>query len=268
MASGPAIDAERVIADLRELQRRTGDDDGAQRLCWGEGWRRAREFLGELLGEIGLEPEVDEAGNLWAYLRRRLRAGPRGRLPPRLGPRRRLARRRARGDGRARGAAGLGRRRAKPAAVARAGRLGRRGGRPVRPQPVRQLGRGGHPRSGGARGRARRRRPAGRRACWPRTASSSSGCSSARSRLERIGSYLELHIEQGPVLEAEGIRAAAVTGCAGVERVRFVISRPGLARGDDADGRAPRRRPRRGRDRPAGRGDRAEPRAASARSAA
>jgi N-carbamoyl-L-amino-acid hydrolase len=44
------------------------------------------------------------------------------------------------------------------------------------------------------------------------------------SRLERIGSYLELHIEQGPVLEAEGIHAAAVNGCAGVERVRFVIS--------------------------------------------
>jgi N-carbamoyl-L-amino-acid hydrolase len=44
-----------------------------------------------------------------------------------------------------------------------------------------------------------------------------------RSRLDRIDSYLELHIEQGPVLEAEGIRAAAVSGCAGVERIRFVI---------------------------------------------
>ncbi|MGA8219087.1 MAG: M20/M25/M40 family metallo-hydrolase, partial [Solirubrobacterales bacterium] len=44
-----------------------------------------------------------------------------------------------------------------------------------------------------------------------------------RSRLERIGDCLELHIEQGPVLEAEGVRAAAVSGCAGVERVRFVI---------------------------------------------
>jgi allantoate deiminase len=64
----PAIDAERVIADLRELQRRTGDSEGAQRLCWGEGWRRARDFLGELLAEIGLEPEIDEAGNAWAYL--------------------------------------------------------------------------------------------------------------------------------------------------------------------------------------------------------
>ncbi len=46
----------------------------------------------------------------------------------------------------------------------------------------------------------------------------------AGSRLARIGSYLELHIEQGPVLEARGLAAAAVTGCAGVERKRFRIS--------------------------------------------
>ena len=52
--SGPAIDAERVIADLRKLQSLTGDSDGAQRLCWGEGWRSAREFLGELLAEMDL----------------------------------------------------------------------------------------------------------------------------------------------------------------------------------------------------------------------
>ena len=39
--AGPGIDAARVIADLRELERRTADDDGAQRLCWGPGWRTA-----------------------------------------------------------------------------------------------------------------------------------------------------------------------------------------------------------------------------------
>ena len=50
MSEGPAIDAERVIADLRELQSRTGDSNGAQRLCWSEGWRRGREFVRELLG--------------------------------------------------------------------------------------------------------------------------------------------------------------------------------------------------------------------------
>jgi N-carbamoyl-L-amino-acid hydrolase len=40
-------------------------------------------------------------------------------------------------------------------------------------------------------------------------------------RRQGLGAYLELHIEQGPRMEASGIRVAAVTGCAGVERVRF-----------------------------------------------
>src|SRR5215204_2459789 len=62
------IDAQRVIADLRELARRTTDPGGAQRLCWGDGWRTARDFLRRLLDEIGLHPEIDEAGNAWAYL--------------------------------------------------------------------------------------------------------------------------------------------------------------------------------------------------------
>jgi len=68
VTDGPAIDAARVIADLRELARRTSDDHGAQRLCWTETWREARTFLDELLAEIGLETERDEAGNLWATL--------------------------------------------------------------------------------------------------------------------------------------------------------------------------------------------------------
>ena len=46
----------------------------------------------------------------------------------------------------------------------------------------------------------------------------------AASRQERLAAYLELHIEQGPVLETEGVRAAAVSGCAGVERHRFRFS--------------------------------------------
>jgi N-carbamoyl-L-amino-acid hydrolase len=36
-----------------------------------------------------------------------------------------------------------------------------------------------------------------------------------------IGAYLELHIEQGPVLESEGLPVAAVDGCVGIERHRF-----------------------------------------------
>jgi N-carbamoyl-L-amino-acid hydrolase len=40
----------------------------------------------------------------------------------------------------------------------------------------------------------------------------------ANARLAGLGTYLELHIEQGPVLEAEGVSCSAVSGCAGVER--------------------------------------------------
>jgi allantoate deiminase len=64
----PRVDTRRVIADLRALDRLTGGPDGARRVCWGEEWRVARDFVCELLVEIGLEPERDEAGNLWAYM--------------------------------------------------------------------------------------------------------------------------------------------------------------------------------------------------------
>jgi hydantoinase/carbamoylase family amidase len=45
----------------------------------------------------------------------------------------------------------------------------------------------------------------------------------AASRREGLVSYLELHIEQGPVLESEGVPVAAVTGTFGVERHRFTF---------------------------------------------
>jgi hydantoinase/carbamoylase family amidase len=40
----------------------------------------------------------------------------------------------------------------------------------------------------------------------------------ARDRLDRVQAYLELHIEQGPVLESQDASAAAVLGTCGVER--------------------------------------------------
>ena len=44
----------------------------------------------------------------------------------------------------------------------------------------------------------------------------------ARSQLENAGAYLELHIEQGPVLESMGLPLGAVLGTFGVERHRVV----------------------------------------------
>jgi len=46
----------------------------------------------------------------------------------------------------------------------------------------------------------------------------------AGRRRERLAAFCELHIEQGPVLEAEGLAVAAVGGCAGVERRRLRFS--------------------------------------------
>jgi hydantoinase/carbamoylase family amidase len=62
------MQADRVVADLRELARLTGGRDGARRVCWTDEWVRAREFLRSRLDELPVEVEVDDAGNLWAGL--------------------------------------------------------------------------------------------------------------------------------------------------------------------------------------------------------
>ena len=49
-------------------------------------WREARAFLEELLDELGLAFERDEAGNLWTPDGRDRRRGAGARLAPRLGP--------------------------------------------------------------------------------------------------------------------------------------------------------------------------------------
>jgi N-carbamoyl-L-amino-acid hydrolase len=53
---------------LRELQQLTGDDDGAQRVAWTETWERARDWLRSKVAETGAEETVDAAGNQWFTL--------------------------------------------------------------------------------------------------------------------------------------------------------------------------------------------------------
>ena len=69
----------------------------------------------------------------------------------------------------------------------------------------------------------------------------------ARSQLENAAAYLELHIEQGPVLESMDLPLGVVLGTFGVERHQITFRGPGRARGLDADGQAPRRSRRRRR---------------------
>ena len=62
------MNAQRVIADLRELAARTATADGAQRLAWGPVWRDAREWFKGRIAELGLRIETDSAGNNWVTL--------------------------------------------------------------------------------------------------------------------------------------------------------------------------------------------------------
>src|SRR4051795_8537260 len=64
-----ALEPQRTVEELRELQALTGDEDGAQRVAWTDTWEKAREFLRAAVAETGAAEEVDEAGNQWFTLR-------------------------------------------------------------------------------------------------------------------------------------------------------------------------------------------------------
>src|SRR6187431_970453 len=63
------LDPARTVAELKELRELTGDENGAQRVAWTETWERARGWLREKLGGLPLEEEIDQAGNQWWTLR-------------------------------------------------------------------------------------------------------------------------------------------------------------------------------------------------------
>ena len=67
-ARGEAVDARRAVEELKELADLTGGPDGARRVAWTEEWTKAREWFKGKLEEIEGITEVvtDEAGNIWA----------------------------------------------------------------------------------------------------------------------------------------------------------------------------------------------------------
>jgi hydantoinase/carbamoylase family amidase len=220
VAGAPEIDAQRVIADLRELARRTSDDRGAQRVAWSETWRGARAYLGELLAEIGVEPEFDPAANLWA----RLEAADPGAPALALGSHVDSVPDGGWLDGALGVIAAVGVLRAWAAAseppprplllVDWADEEGARFGRSLfgssawtgsfDPSELEAV------------------RDADGELAADVLAANGVGLNDLGDPLgERPGAYLELHIEQGPVLEAEGHPVSAVAGCAGVERRRL-----------------------------------------------
>jgi len=214
------LDPSRTVAELEELRRLTGDENGAQRVAWTDTWETAREFLRASVDGTGAVEEIDEAGNQWFTLRgasdRALLLGGHMDSVPNGGwldgcldvmagveVLRRIA-----SDG-------------EPPVTVRlvswADEEGARFGRSLfgssaaagsmRDQDeLRQL----RDRDGIALPDALREHGV-----------ELDGALAARSQLENAAAYLELHIEQGPVLEALDLSLGVVLGTFGVERSRF-----------------------------------------------
>jgi hydantoinase/carbamoylase family amidase len=62
------LDPRRTVAELEELRDLTGDENGAQRVAWTDTWETAREWLRGKVAETGATEQIDEAGNQWFTL--------------------------------------------------------------------------------------------------------------------------------------------------------------------------------------------------------
>jgi beta-ureidopropionase / N-carbamoyl-L-amino-acid hydrolase len=63
-----SIDPRRTIAELKELRALTADQNGAQRLAWTDTWLQAREWFTSKLAGLPVEDHYDFAGNRWITL--------------------------------------------------------------------------------------------------------------------------------------------------------------------------------------------------------
>jgi hydantoinase/carbamoylase family amidase len=64
-----SLSPRRTIAELKELRALTGDGNGAQRVAFTPVWLKAREFLHRRFDGLPVEIHRDAAGNFWATLR-------------------------------------------------------------------------------------------------------------------------------------------------------------------------------------------------------
>jgi beta-ureidopropionase / N-carbamoyl-L-amino-acid hydrolase len=62
------LDPKRTVAELKELRALTGDSNGAQRVAWTDTWLKAREWFAQKLSGLPVEHHYDSAGNNWATL--------------------------------------------------------------------------------------------------------------------------------------------------------------------------------------------------------
>ncbi len=222
LSNAPTIDPSRTVAELEELRRLTGSEAGAQRVAWSDTWLAARDWYKAKLAELPVEVHQDAAGNIWATLpgasARALLIGghldsvPNGgwldgclNLLAGLEVLRRLA------------AAG------EPAVTVRlvdwADEEGARFGRSLL----------GSSACSGNLDPALERDRTDKQGIRLEDALRRCGVeidsmTAARAELANAAAYLELHIEQGPVLESLGLPLGAVVGTFGVERHSIVFT--------------------------------------------
>jgi len=61
-------DPRRTVADLKELRALTEDENGAQRVAWTDTWLKARDWFNRKLTGLPVEVHDDAAGNRWVTL--------------------------------------------------------------------------------------------------------------------------------------------------------------------------------------------------------
>jgi N-carbamoyl-L-amino-acid hydrolase len=63
-----SLDPKRAVAELKELRALTGDENGAQRVAWTDTWLQAREWFRAKVKSLPVEQHSDAAGNNWVTL--------------------------------------------------------------------------------------------------------------------------------------------------------------------------------------------------------
>ena len=212
------LDPRRTVQELKDLRHLTGDEHGAQRVAFTDPWLVARAFLKQRLDTLPVEQHMDPAGNYWATLKgeseRELLIGGHLDSVPNGGWL----------DGCLNVLAGLEVLRrlneqyaGKPPVTVRlvdwADEEGARFGRSLYgssaasgyfdPEQMAKL----QDRDGVSLGEA-----------LEKVGVTLEHAPQAKSELRHAAAYLELHIEQGPVLEGLGLPLGPVLGTVGVER--------------------------------------------------
>ena len=215
-----ALDPKRTVVELKELRELTGDENGAQRVAWTETWERAREMLRGLVAVTGAEETIDAAGNQWFTLegdspRAVLIGGHMDSVP---------------NGGWLDGSLNMF------AGVEVLRRIAANGQRPVTVRLVSwadeegaRFGRslfGSSAAAGSMADQDELRQLTDRDGIALPDALAQHGVDldralDARSELDSAAAYLELHIEQGPVLESMDLPLGVVLGTFGVERHRI-----------------------------------------------